>query len=176
MFVRALLALTMMCALSAAAFGKEPLSWRACAMDFTRNAIDLGNLRLDVPPERLGRNAKLMAKIVAKDGLAAAGLEVHVAYAMCTEPLSIKGLPLEPGEKRASECAAGSVIRLAALRRMRTEVTLDELKEGAPEEGRSAIEFLYKTARDYSYTKAVWASLESGLSCIDQARRDASGS
>lgn len=154
-----------------AAEAEEPLTWRGCAMDFARNALDLGNLRLEVPPEKLGRNAPLMAKIIARDGLAIAGLEVHVAYAKCTEPLAIKGIPVEPAEKLTSQCAAGSVIRWAALQRMRGDVTLPELKEGAPPEGRDAVEFLYNTAKNYSYTKAVWASLETGLACIDAARR-----
>ncbi len=177
MIIRALAGMLLACGVAGAAAAEEPpLTWRGCAMDFARNALDLGNLRLDVPPEKLGRNAPLMAKIIAKDGLANAGLQVHVAYAKCTEPLAIKGLPLEPGEKLASECAAGSVVRLGALNRMRKgEVSLDELKEGSPPEGRDAVEFLYQTAKNYSFTKAVWASLESGLSCIEQARLATAG-
>lgn len=64
--------------------------------------VEIGNLRLDVPPEKLDPNAPLMASIITKEGGAEAGLQVHVAYATFTEPLVVKGIPLTCVEQARS--------------------------------------------------------------------------
>lgn len=149
-------------------------SWQGCAMNFLRNTLDLGEVRMEVPPERIGRNARLMADIIAKDGVAEAALQIHAVYAHCTEPLALQGEPLELAEKLASECGVASVVRFNALGRIKRGEPLDTILETTPEQAREAVTFLHRTAEEASFTKAAFASLESGLSCIDTARRRAS--
>lgn len=150
---------------------EEKVSWRGCAMDFVRNFSDLGNLRLDVPPEKLGANAKLLAGIIEKQGLAVAAMQVHGAYAKCTESLAKEGRPRDPEEEKASECAAGIVGRASILARIRNGETREVVELALPKEVTEVVRALYQTSAEESFTKAAWVSLQAGVDCVDAARK-----
>ncbi|MGE0210924.1 MAG: hypothetical protein AB7S41_04445 [Parvibaculaceae bacterium] len=156
---------------AAPAAAQEKPSWRGCAVDFLRNVSDLANLRLDVPPEKLGVNAKLMADILAKEGLASAAMQVHGAYAKCTAALAKESAPRDPQEQAASQCAAGIVGRASILARIRNGETREVVELELPKEVTEVVRALYKAASEESFTKAVWASLDAGVDCVEKARK-----
>lgn len=173
LLVIALLSLSF--ALPVAAAAQEKPSWRGCALDFLRNVSDLANLRLDVPPDKLGVNAKLMSDILAKQGLASAAMQIHGAYAKCTEPLAREPQPHDVQEQAASQCAAGIVGRASILARIRNGETREVVELDMPKEVTEAVRALYRTAREESFAKAAWTSLDAGVECVNTARKQSVG-
>ena len=170
----ALAAVLALAALQAPATAEEQKpDWKRCALDFVQNASDLSNLRLEVPAERLGPNAKLMATIIEKEGLGLAILQVHAALGKCAEPLLKGGRPSDPGELAAGECVGSLMLRLGLLGRIRNGDTLAVVELESPKEALDVLRHLHKVASEASFAKAAWQSLEGGLQCIQAARQSA---